>query len=308
MKKMKYCAVLVTFNRSKLLEECLIGLLGQTVKLDKIIVIDNASTDNTRDTLKKYESLSEVEYVRLDKNTGGAGGFATGVEIAFKQGLEWIWLMDDDVEPEPNCLEILLRYSNESKCIHPTKIYTENNQIFPWNHTLDPQTGKTIRKSHQKYNCPGSKKALNVGCFEGMLIHSSIVDKIGFPDVRFFISGDDLIYGYLASQFTPVLYVRDAEFKKKIFKESYSYFLGIKRPFQSPFGVYFNIRNQFLKKEYLLNSDNTLNLNLFILLRSIKNLIEVLFFYRTMDHLKMFFWGLKDGLTKDYNGHEKFIK
>ena len=40
-------AVVVTFNRSRLLLECLQALLTQTRPIDRIILVDNASTDGT---------------------------------------------------------------------------------------------------------------------------------------------------------------------------------------------------------------------------------------------------------------------
>ena len=40
-----------------------------------------------------------------------------------------------------------------------------------------------------------------------MLVSRAVVDRIGFPDARFFITWDDAIYGWLASQVTRVLYV-----------------------------------------------------------------------------------------------------
>ena len=54
----------------------------------------------------------------------------------------------------------------------------------------------------------------NVGNFEGMLIKASLARNIGLPDPRFFITWDDLIYGWLAAQQTPVVYVNAFVIKK----------------------------------------------------------------------------------------------
>ena len=50
---MKIVAVVVTYNRKKLLLECLNALFGQTNPLDEIVVLDNASTDGTKQELQK---------------------------------------------------------------------------------------------------------------------------------------------------------------------------------------------------------------------------------------------------------------
>jgi len=76
-------AVVVTYNRKSLLMRCLLALLRQTRPLQKIIVVDNASTDGTREELAQegYLDESAIEYVRLEHNTGGAGGFHTGAQL-----------------------------------------------------------------------------------------------------------------------------------------------------------------------------------------------------------------------------------
>src|SRR5437588_9567672 len=100
---MDVCTVVVTYNRSALPSHCLAALRTQTHPIDRIIVVDNASTDDTPDVLR------DCEHVRLDANAGSAGGFAAGLEAAWRTGCGWIWLMDDDVQPAADALELLLR-------------------------------------------------------------------------------------------------------------------------------------------------------------------------------------------------------
>jgi len=47
------CAVIVTYNRKKLLLECLEGLRRQTRPVDAIYIIDNASQDGTSQFFKR---------------------------------------------------------------------------------------------------------------------------------------------------------------------------------------------------------------------------------------------------------------
>src|SRR4051812_18012026 len=95
----RVCAVVVTFNRKKLLVECLRGLLAQTRPLDHLIVINNASTDGTADMLAA--EFPELDVVHLPSNVGGAGGFHAGMKWARENGFDWTWVMDDDVAPFP---------------------------------------------------------------------------------------------------------------------------------------------------------------------------------------------------------------
>jgi rhamnopyranosyl-N-acetylglucosaminyl-diphospho-decaprenol beta-1,3/1,4-galactofuranosyltransferase len=308
-KMLNCCAVIVTYNRKILLLECLQGLMQQTLPLEHILVVDNHSEDGTKEAIEAFsQNAANFTYMRLKENSGGAGGFHDGVKWAFDNGYEWLWLMDDDVEPMQNCLEIMAKYTGVSKCIHPTKRYTQNNKVFNWEGYFDPKTTFSHRMQEENFRYDEYTK-VNMGCFEGMLIHRNIVSKIGFPDPRFFIAGDDLIYGYLASKHTDVLYLRDAEFKKKIFKEEYVYLGTVKRPYQTPFYLYFNTRNHFLKKDYVLQTGDgkRIKINIVLILKNIKLLVETLFFFRSYQHLKMFTLGLIDGLNRNFKGHKRFI-
>ncbi|WAP52807.1 glycosyltransferase [Arthrobacter sp. ATA002] len=91
--------VITTFNRSRYLQ----GLLESVAALDpapeRIIVVDNASTDDTQETIAGAAARLPMPVVnlRLPVNAGGAGGFAAGVERALTEGASWLWVMDDDV-------------------------------------------------------------------------------------------------------------------------------------------------------------------------------------------------------------------
>jgi rhamnopyranosyl-N-acetylglucosaminyl-diphospho-decaprenol beta-1,3/1,4-galactofuranosyltransferase len=213
----KVAAVIVTFNRKELLCECLDALLAQTAPLDRIVLVDNASTDGTGGLLAErgYLKNKTVDYVLLPVNSGGAGGFHEGVKRAYERGFAWMWLMDDDVEPMAGALEKMLSHADVSQCIQGCKVFRDG-QSENWERwanidesgrrspALEPQTAEYV--------------SAQTGCFEGMLIHREIVSKIGFPDKRFFIGGDDVAYGYLASKQTKVIYIREPLFLKKINK------------------------------------------------------------------------------------------
>ena len=100
-----FCAV-VTHNRRDLLVRCLEAIAAQTRPVDRLLVVDNASSDGT------YERLADLDmpldYLRIERNGGGAEGFHYAVRAGLDSGADWIWLMDDDCRPEPDALERLL--------------------------------------------------------------------------------------------------------------------------------------------------------------------------------------------------------
>ena len=103
---MHVAAVVVTYNRLPLLQQCLQALDAQTAALAAIWVIDNASTDGTEAAVRGM-NLPNLIYRHTGRNLGGAGGFAYGVREAALAGYDALWLMDDDTIPEPEALEKL---------------------------------------------------------------------------------------------------------------------------------------------------------------------------------------------------------
>ena len=83
-------AVVVTYNRKKLLSECLMHLQNQKTPLD-IIVVDNAGTDGTDDLFTAPPD--NLHYFNTGKNLGGAGGFNYGIRfnssIEFRESMSY---------------------------------------------------------------------------------------------------------------------------------------------------------------------------------------------------------------------------
>jgi rhamnopyranosyl-N-acetylglucosaminyl-diphospho-decaprenol beta-1,3/1,4-galactofuranosyltransferase len=213
----RVAAVVVTFNRKELLCECLDALLAQTFPVSRIVLIDNASSDGTADLLadRGYLDSEILDYVRLPVNSGGAGGFHEGVKRGYDAGFEWLWLMDDDVEPMPDALDKMLSHADVSQCIQGCKVFRDG-QSENWERWANiDESGR--RSASLEPQDLGYIRA-ETGCFEGMLINRHIISVIGFPDKRFFVGGDDVAYGYLASKHTQVIYLREACFLKKINK------------------------------------------------------------------------------------------
>lgn len=198
----KIIAVVVTYNRPFLLCRCLIAINNQTKKTDRIIVIDNNSTENCQAVFQKFIFNNKIEFnvpitwIKLNENIGGAGGFSVGIQEAYKLKPEFIWLMDDDGYPEKNCLAVLLSLSNKKLFIGPIVIDDKggNDLSFP---LRKPGSLRTIRTKKDFDRFFRKEENLVTGIllpFNGVLLPTYKLEQIGFPIRDFFIWGDEVEY------------------------------------------------------------------------------------------------------------------
>jgi rhamnopyranosyl-N-acetylglucosaminyl-diphospho-decaprenol beta-1,3/1,4-galactofuranosyltransferase len=179
----KVIAVVVTYNRQFLLSQCIAALRKQTRKVDRILVINNGSTDSTESWLANQADLDFI----TQENVGGAGGFYTGIKTAYERSMSWIWLMDDDGYPKEDALENLLAGNDEELCLRNCAVINkEDRKSFVW------KTGK-----HRTIDeVPGTVIPNVAHPFNGTLLHRKVIEKVGFPNRHLFLWGDETEYYY----------------------------------------------------------------------------------------------------------------
>ena len=193
---MSVCAIVVTYNRKQLLGECVAALLAQTHPVERVMVVDNASTDGTEEHLRGEGLLERpgVEYHRLPHNSGGAGGFSEGVRLGREQDCEWLWLMDDDSEPRPDALERLLAAPEAddpaTASLAPKVQYAsggiDSNQRGDFRRRLRPLPDSEY--------VDGAHRTIGYMSFVGSLVRTSAARAIDPPRADFFVWGDDVEY------------------------------------------------------------------------------------------------------------------
>lgn len=183
-------AVVVTYNRRKLLERCLIAISRQNMQPDLLLVVDNASSDGTTEWLSAWLSnhVPNSWLITLPQNYGGAGGFSRGMDASLNRGADWIWMMDDDAEPHPEALEELMKVADNSANVYGS--LAVNDGDTSWTTTLLGECQRVVDKSA---DVPARSRVQSLP-FLGFLIHRDLVSRIGLPDAGYFIAADDIEY------------------------------------------------------------------------------------------------------------------
>lgn len=287
---------IVTFNRSGLLSRLLESIERMDPKPGHVVIVDNASTDDTGDVVESFRERlgTELVYRRMDTNTGGSGGFSEGMRVAYDLGSTWIWLMDDDVEVIPDGLAKMGKWAPRFKSIQGRR-YDYDGSEFYWQYRIAEPLGIPIPFAPASFDASGYKE-MNSGCFEGMFIHRDIVTEIGLPDPRFFIYWDDQMYGWLASRVTTSVIVD--EFVLRRTREIRQWDMGIRHMNASSNAYrYYIMRNRAHIKRYYrsLGVYNPALFGLGTALTFGKELIRLLFVERTVRGTSHLFRGLRDG-------------
>ncbi len=189
-------AVIVTYNRKSLLEECIDALLAQSYEINKIYIIDNFSNDGTDLFLKeKYANNEHFAVFRLSKNYGGAGGFYYGICKAYLDDCDWIWAMDDDTIPTQTALqELVLAKEKIAGDISFLASTVYGSQDEPMNVPTLSTTVAANGYPDWYYHLNKGVVKISDATLVSLMFSSEAIKKVGAPHPDFFIWGDDTEY------------------------------------------------------------------------------------------------------------------
>ena len=204
-------AVIPTFNRRRELEKCLDALSSQTTPPDAVYIIDNGSTDDTAEKIQP-RLTAQVKYFRMSANLGSAGGFRKGMELAFNDGYEWLWITDNDSAPSRNSLERLMNVALENPevmALAPTKLRESDGAILKGDMIWDHSARTARSPSDKEYReCPLIEDVWVPNT--GMLISRKAVLTAGHLRADLFAFGEDTEYCLRIRRHSKILLVTDS--------------------------------------------------------------------------------------------------
>lgn len=181
--------IVINYNGEKYLQTCLSSLAQQTYSNYKIIVFDNASTDNSVEFIQ--QNFPKINIMQAEKNFGFAEGNNFAMNFALDHNPSYIFLVNNDTEAKLDLVEKLVNSAESDDSIGivgPSVFALQNKYSIQ-------ERGVTI----DRFGYPLAIKSasLNGGCVFfvsgcAMLIKAEIIRKIGLFDKEYFMFAEDL--------------------------------------------------------------------------------------------------------------------
>ncbi|MGL4401394.1 MAG: glycosyltransferase [Luteolibacter sp.] len=197
---LKIAAVFATMERAQTALACVRALAAQTRPPEWVVVADNVSADETVATLQALTGLPfELIIRRMRENRGNAGGVEEAMDLAFAQGADAVWILDDDSWPRPRALEKLLEDAWDHHVVrHPLQIDPKTGK-FTW--PLQITDGKGGWKlAWTEADFPEGPTVRSRICWTGALLPREVREQVGPVNGELFIRGEDEEYPWRIEQ------------------------------------------------------------------------------------------------------------
>jgi GT2 family glycosyltransferase len=181
--------VVVNWNGRRLLAECLRSLAAQSLAGIEIVLVDNASSDDSVALVRR--EFPEVEIVALDRNLGFAGGSNRGIAAA---RAPFVALLNNDAVAEPTWAAHLLEAARDPRvglAASRVLLYDDRSRLDSAGDGMTT-VGVAYKRGHLE---PGARFSEPADVFGAsgcaMLLRRAMLEDVGLFDERFFLIYED---------------------------------------------------------------------------------------------------------------------
>lgn len=211
-----FAAFIMTYERPWIIAETIENIFGQTLPPQKILIVDNSVSYDTKDLVEKLNN-PRIEYYRVGENIGPAGASKIGLEKLTEQGFKWIYWVDDDDPPFfPDTLERLLKTANRNEI---------TGIVGAVGHYFDKKRGIVVRVQDNELSKPGDIEIDVIAGNMVIIVNSDVVKKGVLPDPGMFLNIEEYDY---------CLRVKQAGYKIMVPRDVYFAYRNKKKRFDLP--------------------------------------------------------------------------
>jgi GT2 family glycosyltransferase len=169
------CAVMVTYNRLEILKSTLAHVLDQEYPPATIVIVDNYSTDGTKEYLQSLLTDNRLRSLHLDSNMGAGYAISQGMKLGLRErDFDYFWVLDDDSYYKSNVLKELVENISQS----PFALVGLSGS----NISFGTKRPVTLTEKLQE---------VDYALVDGAIIRGDVIKKIGTTCERFFMMCDD---------------------------------------------------------------------------------------------------------------------
>lgn len=285
--KENICAIIITYNGKQTLSSTIEHVIK---KVNHVVIVDNYSTDGTREYLDIIKS-SSLTVIHNEKNYGIAQALNRGVEHAEKNGFHWVLTMDQDSVISENMIDEMVKvYSKLTErersitaSLSPRVVYKDKDFIKKSN-TSKPYYEKTAVIT------------------SGNLVKTAAIKEVGGYEEKLFIDSVDFDFCLrLKKRGLKILLCNNATMFHSLGETVEKRLLGIKISIHlhSKIRKYYISRNHaYIIREYFLNNIR------FCIKKNISFcgfiLQTIAYEKNILDNLKIILEGIADGIKGNY--------
>jgi len=253
--------IILNYNTKDLTLDAIKSILRKKWRVDvKIVVVDNASSDNSVSEIKK--KFDNVEIIESKKNLGFSKGNNLGLRKFYKLS-NYCLLLNSDTKVTEGSLDCLLDFANKGysiascKLLNPDRSFQPNAgrlpyimPVFFWLSGLDDIFRKFLGlPSYQERDKRYYKAEMEAGWVSGsvMLIKSNVFERMGFFDNNIFMYGEDVDFCWRAKMSgfkvgwtnkAQIIHIGGASSEKAKYNQWIGEFKGLLYLYKKYFGTY----------------------------------------------------------------------
>lgn len=177
--------IIINYNNSRYLPDCLDSLLGQTLAPTEIIVVDDNSTDESRSILTSYlTKCPAIRLILLNKNDGARNARNVGYK---ESRCDYVMFLDsDDYLLGPNVIELLMKNCGEYACSfgHYIRVSDKKKPLFKYK-------GRPLTFSKKQHSLPYLLSEFDMRTFpRNYVVPKSMVNIVGLFDFPYDFNED----------------------------------------------------------------------------------------------------------------------